>query len=86
MGELEKIDTHFWLTRSVARTVGINLTEAMAAGRLAPEEYSQMVARCRLAGCSGRCAEWLGAQTEGHASDTPPYCVHAAQLRALRPH
>jgi len=86
MLELGDIEEHFWLTRSVARTVGINLTEAMAAGLLAPEEYSRMVTRCRAAGCSGRCADWLGRQAGGRASHTPPFCVHGDQLRALRPH
>ncbi|WP_082181956.1 DUF6455 family protein [Aestuariivita boseongensis] len=78
------IEEHFWLTRSVARTVGINLGDAMAAGQITPDDYSHMVVRCFRAGCTARCAEWLGQQPGGCASEPPPFCVHTNQLRALR--
>ena len=84
MQKLGDIDVHFWLTRSVARTVGVNLSEAMAARRLSPEDYSAMVTRCREADCATRCAEWLGEQENGRAPRPPAFCAHADQLRALR--
>ncbi len=31
---------HFWLTRSVARTMGISLSEAMAVGHLSAPDYA----------------------------------------------
>ncbi len=82
---LGDIERHFWLTRSMARTVGVNLSEAMSAGIMAPDEYSRMVTRCRQADCAERCAEWLGQHTSGSVSDPPPFCAHASQLKALLP-
>jgi len=82
---LGDIERHFWLTRSMARTVGVNLSEAMSAGIMAPDEYSRMVTRCRQADCSERCAEWLGQHTSGSVSGPPPFCAHASQLKALLP-
>lgn len=84
MDGLSEIERHFWLTRSVARTVGISLGEAMTTGRLSAKDYSRMVTNCREAGCASRCAEWLGGQRGGQASAPPPFCVHADQLKALR--
>lgn len=84
METLQKVEENFWLTRSVARTVGLHLGDAMAAGQLTPQDYTEMVARCHSAGCSGRCAEWLGQQRDRCADAPPPFCVHADQFRALR--
>lgn len=78
-----EIERHFWLTRSVARTIGLNLGEALASGRLTPEGYSIMIARCCKAGCSGRCSEWLGQQSGGQADAPPLYCAHVDQFRDL---
>ena len=82
LGEIEK---HFWLTRSMARTVGVSLGDAMASGLLRPDAYSRMVTRCRTSNCAERCAQWLGQQSECHASEPPPFCAHVAELAALRP-
>lgn len=74
----------FWLTRSVARVISINLTDAMAEGQLTPYTYAVMVMACRGASCSGRCAEWLAAQPGGIADDPPPFCVNAREFSALK--
>ena len=77
------VETHFWLTRSVARMLGVSLSDAMARGELTPHGYAQMVARCCAAGCAGRCAEWLACRSI--QADAPPSCcAHADQLKALR--
>ena len=85
MKRLGDIEHHFWLTRSMARTVGVHLGEAMASGRIAPDEYERMVTRCREAKCAAHCAEWLGQQSGGSAAVPPPFCAHSAQLSALLP-
>ena len=85
MTDLGDIERHFWLTRSMARTVGVNLGEAIASGVISPDEYSRMVTRCRQSDCAKRCAQWLGENPAGLASGPPPFCAHAAQLKALRP-
>lgn len=74
--------THFWLTRSVARTVGLSLSEAMAEGRLSPEDYAQMVTACR--GCTqiAACQTWLGTQV-GVAAEAPSFCLHRDTLKRL---
>ncbi len=38
---------HFWLTRSVARAMGLSLSEAMAEDRLSALDYADLVTRCR---------------------------------------
>ena len=77
------IDRHFWLTRSVARMIGVNLTEAMEEGRLTPDGYCEMVSRCRTSGCCERCQSWLARQN-GHAAAAPDCCANAPTLNALR--
>lgn len=81
---LGDIERHFWMTRSIARMIGVNLSEAMADGRLSPEDYSEMVTRCRASGCTGACAAWL-AEQNGYAEAAPDFCVNAERLNALRP-
>ncbi|MCE8008685.1 DUF6455 family protein [Aestuariivita sp.] len=82
MAVLDGVDAHFWLTRSVARVAGVNLSGAMARAALSPDQYAEMVARCEAAGCADRCADWLAQSPT--ATEPPPFCVHTAQLKALR--
>ncbi len=80
---LGDIERHFWLTRSVARCMGVNLSEAMSDGRLSPEEYAEMVTRCRASGCHLQCQEWLAGQLE-QAEAAPEHCPNAAIYNRLR--
>ena len=61
---------HFFLTRSVARVLGVNLTDAMRDGQLSPDRYAKIVTRCR--GCTKpeACQTWLA--TRDSAPDGPP--------------
>jgi len=77
------IERHFWLTRSVSRVVGVNLTDAMSEKRLGPDGYSTMVTQCRAAGCHEACQRWLAAQTGAHPTGPPEYCANADMLRRL---
>jgi len=80
LGEIER---HFWLTRSMARLVGVNLSEAMSSGRLSPSEYTEMVTHCRVGGCHEICQQWLACQT-GAVDEIPSYCAHRDVLTRLR--
>lgn len=77
-------DRHFFLTRSVARVMGLNLSEAIRAGRLAPADYARMVARCRSCLHVGECEEWLSDAPQPSLS-APPECGIAEALHRLRP-
>jgi hypothetical protein len=46
---------HFFLTRSVARVMGLNLSEAIQRGVLAPEDYAEMVADCSACALVSAC-------------------------------
>lgn len=81
---LGDIERHFWLTRSVAREIGVNLSEAMAENRLSPEEYTTMVTTCRAQSCHEACQRWLAAQTGDRPEGPPEYCAHTELLARLR--
>lgn len=80
--QLGQIEHHFWLTRSVARTIGLNLSEAMANGALSQDAYCDLVTRCRGGGCREACEHWLADQSGG-AALAPPHCPIASDLNAL---
>ncbi len=79
---LGEIETHFWLTRSVARCMGVSLTEAMAEGKLTPDDYAQIVTRCRASDCSEKCQVWLAAQ-QSRAKEAPEFCANSKPLNDL---
>lgn len=54
--------THFWLTRSSARVMGINLSDKLAAGQLSAEDYARMVAACRRCSHVHDCQTWLATE------------------------
>lgn len=78
------IDVHFWLTRGLARRLGINLTEAMRSGVLTRADFATMVARCR--NCEAGVQACIGYLAEmPTASDTAPErCANRALLETLR--
>lgn len=80
LGDIEK---HFWLTRSVARCMGVSLTEAMVEGRLSANDYAEMVTRCRAAECSKNCTIWLSIQ-QSQAIAAPEFCANAKTFNELR--
>ena len=74
---------HFWLTRSVARSMGLSLTTEIATGRLTEKGYADMVTRCRGCPHTASCEAWL-AERQALSSSTPPGCRNAATLSELR--
>ena len=80
---LGDIERHFWLTRSIARVLNVNLSEAMAHGHLTETGYAEMVTNCRAAGCQHACEHWLATET-GCPETAPEHCANAAILNRLR--
>ncbi|MEN8683863.1 DUF6455 family protein [Marivita sp.] len=77
---------HFWLTRSVARVMGVSLSEAMANDRLTANDYASMVTACRQCALVENCQQWLGSQKDV-AGAPPTGCANASIFQALaRPH
>ena len=76
---------HFWLTRSVARSLGVSLSEAMAEGTLSARGYADMVTRCRRCAHVDACLEWLGDSNKS-GTQAPESCVNAELLNGLRIH
>ncbi|MGH1412751.1 MAG: DUF6455 family protein [Pelagimonas sp.] len=77
---------HFFMTRSVARTMGLSLSEEMQTGNLAPETYARMVTHCRGCALVEACESWLAKQSALVATP-PPGCCNGELLTSLRrPH
>lgn len=74
--------THFWLTRSVARVMGIKLSEAMANGALSAADYADLVKRCRTCPNVAQCHEWLG-QRRCAVPDAPQHCLNCDRLARI---
>ena len=74
---------HFWLTRSAARAMGINLSEAMAAGKLTARDYSAMVTNCRQCTFVEGCQRWL-ATVAVQRNETYEDCRNKALLEQLQ--
>jgi len=72
----------FWITRSVARVMGLNLSDEMAMGRLSEKAYAQMITRCRGCQLAGQCAEWLALRAE-LSPTAPEGCRNASDLNRL---
>ncbi|MBU2963739.1 hypothetical protein KO516_23495 [Citreicella sp. C3M06] len=77
---------HFWMTRSVARVMGLSLAEEMRCGRLEAEEYARMVTSCRGCPVVSSCESWLGRQTCIAASAPQGCCISATLARLRRRH
>lgn len=87
MNDLGDADLHFWLTRSVGRSIGLNFSAALANGSLSAQDYAHLVDTCR--GCRHvlDCQRWLGASGgSGCAARAPEFCAIGAKLAALKPH
>ena len=41
------LDLAVWLTRSIGRSIGLNFSDAMEEGRLAPSDYAALIVACR---------------------------------------
>lgn len=73
---------HFWLTRSVAKVMGVSLSEEMARDRLSAQDYASMVSACRQCVLVKSCQCWLGDQ-KAFAKTPPPGCVNGDIMQNL---
>ena len=81
------LDLAFWLTRSIGRSIGLNFSDAMEEGRLAPSDYAALIVACRACSKSARCKAWLAeAGGPNGAQRAPEFCPNAEALQALKPH
>ncbi|MGH1356180.1 MAG: DUF6455 family protein [Thalassovita sp.] len=74
---------HFWLTRSVARSMGLNFSEALTEGRISPQGYAQLVTQCRKCPHVDQCESWLSQAGFG-ATEAPSHCPNAPILNGLK--
>jgi hypothetical protein len=76
-------ERHFWLTQGMARTAGVNLTEAIAGGRITRADLADMVVRCSGCEYPERCVRWMA---DGrHLGENPPaYCLNHEVITAIR--
>lgn len=82
---LGNIFRHLWLLRAVAEAAGVDLDQAVKAGRLSGLDYARMVTSCRGAGCGKSCALWLPARRGGDTPAVPEFCASADAFRRLMP-
>lgn len=74
--------THFWLTRSVARVMGVNLSEAMSTGALSASDYADLVKTCRTCPNVVQCQTWLG-KRRASCADAPLHCLNCDRLTRI---
>lgn len=75
--------THFWLTQASARALGVNLSDALAEGRLTAGDYAGMVTACRRCPHVVACQQWLATEAVPQRAVFEG-CPNRARLAALR--
>ena len=83
MGIQGGLDLHFWITRGMARRMGVNLSAAMQEGRLSQAVLARMVERCRDCPGAQGCLDFLS-ERDGPTAAVPDWCCHTAVLSRLR--
>ena len=72
----------FALTRGMARTIGVDLVQAVRCGGYGREDLDTLVSACMRCRQQDRCTTWLGRTVQ--ASQLPTFCPNKAGLEALR--
>jgi len=83
MQESGRLSRHFWLIQGMARTLGVNLNEALRTGRLGRNVHAGAIADCCACGKTARCMGWLAQQGAG-ADELPRYCRLKPLLEGLK--
>jgi hypothetical protein len=83
MGVQGNIDLHFWITRGMARRMGVNLTEAIHEGLLSQADFAGMITRCRSCPGAQGCLAFLSEHPE-RVDAAPDWCGNAAILSRAR--
>ena len=77
------LDLHFWITRGMARRMGVNLSKAVQEGRLTRADVATMITACRTCGRSEFCLALLSER--GSAPDAlPADCPNKPAFDSLR--
>ncbi|WP_425039986.1 DUF6455 family protein [Primorskyibacter sp. S187A] len=82
MAQLGDPTLHFYMTRGMARMIGVNLGDALRDGRLKPADYANMVTRCRGCPHASSCQDIMAQNT--NLASPPEQCPNRLQLRQLR--
>ncbi|WP_417808607.1 DUF6455 family protein [Thioclava sp.] len=83
MGIESNLDLHFWITRGMARRMGVNLTKGVQEGDLTRADVAAMVTACRTCGRSEFCLALLSER--GPAPNAlPADCPNKPALESLR--
>lgn len=72
----------FFLTRSIARALSVNLSDVMHEGAFSPDDYAKLIDQCRACGRSQQCLAWLGQNGAG-AAQAPEFCPNGPTLEEL---
>ncbi|MEQ9261475.1 MAG: DUF6455 family protein [Roseovarius sp.] len=72
----------FFLTRSIARALSVNLSEVMHHGAFTPGDYAKLINQCRACGRSEQCMAWLAGNGAG-AERAPEFCPNGPTLEEL---
>ncbi|MBN2906379.1 MAG: hypothetical protein JXJ18_06715 [Rhodobacteraceae bacterium] len=83
MEDQGKLSKHFWLAQGMARTIGVNVNEALSVGRMGRGEFAELVARCCHCDRGESCMAWMACQSAG-AEDLPGYCALKPRIEALK--
>jgi len=80
------INRHAALMNRMAETLGVDLTQAIADGRLPAEAWREAVVRCTACSDPEGCQHWLAehAQDEHRPEDAPGYCRNRDLMDSLR--
>ncbi|ARE42187.1 hypothetical protein RGUI_4046 [Rhodovulum sp. P5] len=77
------LSMHFWLAQGMARTIGVNVNQALNEGQIGRGEFSELIARCCHCDRSDTCMTWMGQQVSG-AEALPGWCALKDRFEALR--
>lgn len=79
------LNRHAALANTMASRLGVDLTKAMADGRMSAETWRGAVLRCT--GCSDpkNCQKFLAETAETGAMAPPDFCRNAGLMESLRP-
>ncbi|WP_295533996.1 DUF6455 family protein [uncultured Thioclava sp.] len=83
MGVQDNFDLHYWITRSMGKRMGVNLSDAMRDGRLTQADFAEMITACRTCGRSEFCLALLSERGE-EPNVLPNDCPNKSALDSLR--
>ncbi len=69
------------LTRGMARTLGVNLIEAVTEGWYSRAELTRLIDRCAACDMAEHCSSWLAVTQR--AEGLPSYCRNKSDIESL---